>query len=180
MEIHSIQPFLHYLKNVRERTMRVARCVPPENLEWSYAPGKFTLGDLLRHLAVVERYMWAETIQGHASRYTTHGKELAGGHESVLAFMEKLHAESVEIFSKLSDGDLQTKCRTPDGAEITKWKWLRLMVEHEIHHRGQIYLYLAMLGVPTPPLYGLTSEQVRERSASGAAHSSGTSTAAII
>jgi uncharacterized damage-inducible protein DinB len=41
----------------------------------------------------------------------------------------------------------------------------RLMTEHEIHHRGQIYLYLAMLDVPTPPLYGLTSEQVRARGA---------------
>ncbi|PYU63953.1 MAG: hypothetical protein DMG56_08020 [Acidobacteria bacterium] len=33
------------------------------------------------------------------------------------------------------------------------------MVEHEIHHRGQIHLYLGMLGVPTPPVYGLTSGQ---------------------
>jgi uncharacterized damage-inducible protein DinB len=180
MEIHSIQPFLQYLKNVRERTMRVARCIPPDKLEWSYASRKFTLGDLLRHLAVVERYMWAETIQGRLSRYTTHGKELADGYENVLAFMETLHAESVEIFAKLTDAELQTKCLTPDGAEITKWKWLRLMVEHEIHHRGQIYLYLAMLGVPTPPLYGLTSEQVRERSTAGAAHSSGPSNAAVI
>jgi uncharacterized damage-inducible protein DinB len=40
-----------------------------------------------------------------------------------------------------------------------------LMVEHEIHHRGQIYLYLSMLNVATPPLYGLTSEQLRERAA---------------
>jgi uncharacterized damage-inducible protein DinB len=38
------------------------------------------------------------------------------------------------------------------------------MTEHEIHHRGQIYLYLGILGVPAPPLYGLTSEQVRARS----------------
>lgn len=38
------------------------------------------------------------------------------------------------------------------------------MVEHEIHHQGQIYLYLSMLGVATPRLYGLTSVQVRERS----------------
>jgi uncharacterized damage-inducible protein DinB len=38
------------------------------------------------------------------------------------------------------------------------------MVEHEIHHRGQIYTYLAMLDVPTPPIYGLTSEEVRARS----------------
>lgn len=39
------------------------------------------------------------------------------------------------------------------------------MTEHEIHHRGQIYFCLSMLDVPTPPLYGLTSEQVIERGA---------------
>ncbi len=33
------------------------------------------------------------------------------------------------------------------------------MIEHEIHHRGQSYLYLLMLDVETPPLYGLTSEK---------------------
>ncbi|MGA7930960.1 MAG: hypothetical protein WCA20_33835 [Candidatus Sulfotelmatobacter sp.] len=32
------------------------------------------------------------------------------------------------------------------------------------HHRGQIYVYLAMLGVSTPPNYGLTSEEVRAKS----------------
>jgi uncharacterized damage-inducible protein DinB len=72
----------------------------------------------------------------------------------------------VEIFSRLSDEDLQKKCATPEGSQITKWKWLRLMLEHEIHHRGQIYLYLAILGVPTPSLYGLTSEQARSLGAS--------------
>lgn len=41
------------------------------------------------------------------------------------------------------------------------WKWLRLMPEHEIHHRGQIYALLGLLDVPAPPLYGLTSEEVR-------------------
>ena len=48
MEIRTIQPFLQYFGSVRERTMRVARCIPPDKLDWSYAPGKFTLGDLLR------------------------------------------------------------------------------------------------------------------------------------
>ena len=48
---------------------------------------------------------------------------------------------------------------------ITTWKWLRAMCEHEAHHRGQIYLMLGMLEVPTPPLFGLTSEEVRARSA---------------
>ena len=167
MEIHTIQPFLHYFGNVRERTMRVARCIPRDKLDWTYAPGKFTLGDLLRHIAVAERFMWAETLSGKPSRYTSHGKELADGYENVLAFMERLHAESLEIFAQFSDEELQRKCATPDGVAITKWKWLRLMVEHEIHHRGQIYLYLGILGVPTPPLYGRTSEEVRARSCAG-------------
>jgi uncharacterized damage-inducible protein DinB len=166
MEIRTIQPFLQYFGNIRERTMRVARCVPPEKIDWSYAPGKFTLGDLLRHIAVTERFLFAENIQSGESRYTSHGKELADGRENILAFMERLHDESMEIFSKLTDADLQNKCRNAGGMEIAKWKWLRSMVEHEIHHRGQIYLYLGLLGVPTPPLYGLTSEEVRARSKS--------------
>jgi uncharacterized damage-inducible protein DinB len=164
MQIQNLDLFLDYLDKVHQRTMRVARCIPLDKLDWTYREGKFSLGDLARHIATINRYMFAETIQGKPSRYAGCGKELADGYENVLMFMERLHRESVEIFSRLSNEDLNRKCATPDGASITVWKWLRAMVEHEIHHRGQIYIYLAILGVPTPPLYGLTSEQVRERS----------------
>jgi uncharacterized damage-inducible protein DinB len=165
MEITSIDSFLPYYKNVRERTMRVARVIPPEKLDWTYAPGKFTLGDLLRHMAAIERYLWAEIVQGKPNRYHGCGRELADGYDNVLTFVERLHAESVEIFSHLTPDDLKKKSVTPDGSPISTWKVLRLVVEHEIHHRGEIYVYLGMLGVQTPPLYGMTSEQVRELSA---------------
>lgn len=102
--------------------MRVARCIPPEKMDWSYAPGRFTLGDLLRHIAATERYMFAENVQGRASRYISHGKEFAGGRDHVLAFMERLHAETMEIFAKLSDQDLQGKCRNVGGTDITVWE----------------------------------------------------------
>jgi uncharacterized damage-inducible protein DinB len=164
MEIKNIDAFLEYLDKVHQRTLRVVRCIPPDKLDWSHAPGKFTLGDLVRHIAAVNRYMFAENVQGRPSRYPGCGKELADGYDQVVQFMQRMHHESVEIFSRLSPDDLNRKCETPGGASITAWKWLRSMVEHEIHHRGQIYLYLAMLGVATPPLYGLTSEQVKERS----------------
>jgi uncharacterized damage-inducible protein DinB len=148
--------------------LRVARCIPPDKIDWSYAAGKFTLGDLLRHLAVTERYMWAENVRNRLSQYTSHGKELADGLENILVFMERLHSESMEIFSRLTDEDLRRKCKTPGSTEISTWKWLRAMAEHEAHHRGQIYLYLSILGVETPPIFGLTSEQVRERGSSTA------------
>ena len=166
MEIQTIKPFLQYFHNIRERTMRVARCIPPDKIEWTYAEGRFTLGDLLRHIAATERYLFAENIQGKPSLYATHGKELADGLENILALMERLHAESMEILGKLSDADLQVKRRNVGGMDMAVWKWLRAMTEHEIHHRGQIYTYLGMLGVTTPSLYGLTSEEVRARAKS--------------
>jgi uncharacterized damage-inducible protein DinB len=156
-----------YLSKVHQRTTRVAQCIPPDKLEWSFRESKFTLGDLVRHIAAIERYMFAETIQGQPSRYTGCGRELADGYEAVMTFRETLHSQTVEILSRLGDEGLAGKCTTPDGARITIWKWLRLMMEHEIHHRGQIYLYLAMLEIPTPPLYGLTSEEVQQRSVRG-------------
>ena len=70
----------------------------------------------------------------------------------------------MEIFAGLSDEDLQRKCTTPGNAQMSVWKWLRAMVEHEIHHRGQLYIYANLVKVKTPPLYGLTAEEVQERS----------------
>ena len=76
-----------------------------------------------------------------------------------------LHLESLKIISDLSDKDLQSKCHTPGNVEIRISKWLQLMVEHEIHHRGQLYIYLNLLEVRTPPMFGLTAEELLERSA---------------
>jgi uncharacterized damage-inducible protein DinB len=164
MEIQTIEPFLNYFGRVRERTLKVIARIPPESIDWTCGAGKFSFSDLIRHLAAIERYMYAENVQLKPSLYPGHGKELADGYRDVLDFMDRMHAESMGIFGRLSDEDLKRKCVTPEGAPITVWKWLRAMVEHEIHHRGQIYLYLSLLDVPTPPIYGLTSEEVRDRS----------------
>ena len=162
MEIRDLSTFLDYFDKVHQRTMRVVRCIPPDKVDWSFREGKFTLGDLARHIAAANRYIFAETVQGKSSCYAGCGKQLAATYDEIIAFSERLHQESLKI---ISGADLNGKCNTPDGASMTAWKWLRAMTEHEIHHRGQIYTYLALLEVPTPPLYGLTSEQVIERSA---------------
>lgn len=164
MEIRSVQQFLQYWASLRGRTQRVVRCIPPDRLEWTHREGAFSLGDQVRHLATIERYMYAETISGRPSRYPGCGRELAEGFDAVVAYLDRLDGESVAIIGALGDGDLERKCLTPAGTSITTWKWLRAMCEHEAHHRGQIYLMLGMLGVTTPPLFGLTSEEVRARS----------------
>jgi len=161
VEIHSIPIFLDYLASVHARTRRVVLCIPPDDLEWTPAPGKFSFGDIVRHLATIERYMYAETVHGRPSKYPGHERTLADGFDATLAFYDRLHAESRELFDQLDADALERKCNTPAGTPITTWKWLRAMFEHESHHRGQLYLMLALRGVKTPPMYGLTSEEVR-------------------
>jgi|SRR5581483_455403 len=156
--------FLAHFDHVRQRTRRVAACIPDAQIEWRLKPDGFSLGDLVRHIAVTERYLWAETVFNRPSRYVSHGTEIAEGREAVLALLDRLHEESLTLFRTLTPEALDGKCRTPEGTPITTWKWLRAMAEHEIHHRGQIYTMLGVLRVATPPLYGLTSEDVRARS----------------
>jgi len=156
--------FADYFGRVRERTMRVAACIPREHIEWTYKPGKFTLGDIVRHLAGIERWMFVENAQQRPSRYPGHARDLADGYDAIFAYANRLHDESMTILRSLTDADFEKRCMTPGGAELRVGKWLRLMAEHEIHHRGAIYTYLGILGVETPPIYGLTEEQVKERS----------------
>ena len=159
-----LDEFLHHVERVRERTRRVAACIPADQVEWSYKAGAFTLGDLVRHIAVTERFIWAETVHHRPVAYTSHGRELADGREAVLAFFDRLHQESLARFRALTPEMLDGKCVTPAGTPLTTWKWLRMMPEHEIHHRGQLYTMLGMLNVPTPPIYGMTADDVRQAS----------------
>jgi len=51
------EEFLRYYDAARQRTRRVIACIPEEHIEWRYADGKFSFGDLVRHLAAIERFM---------------------------------------------------------------------------------------------------------------------------
>ena len=51
--------------------------------------------------------MYAENAARRPSRYPGHGRELAEGLPSVRAFLDRCHAETVEILRGLSDADLR-------------------------------------------------------------------------
>ena len=162
--LHDLPSFLSYWRAMRSRTIRGLDALDEADLEWSARPGAFSFGDLFRHLAGLERFMWAENVQGRPSTYPGHGVTLASGLAGVRAYLDRCHAESLEIFGRLTGDDLQRDCVTPAGTSLATWKWLRAMVEHEAHHRGQLYLMASLRGYPVAPLFGLTEEQVATRS----------------
>ena len=116
--------------------------------------------------------MWPRAVQPNRRNRRTNREPsrsaiscgLADGRDAVLALFDRLHEESLAQFRALTPAMLMEKCATPAGTPLMTWKWLRMMPEHEIHHRGQISTMLSMLNVPTPPLYGLTAAEVQLRS----------------
>jgi uncharacterized damage-inducible protein DinB len=160
-----LQTFLDYLTSVHTRTRRVVACIPDDAVEWAPAAGRWTAGDQVRHLAGIERWMYAETVAGRPSRYPGHGPGLASGLPALLGYYDRLHQEARAVFAALTPEQWTGRTRTPAGVEMTTWKWLRAMLEHEAHHRGQLYMTLGLLGVETPPIYGLSEPELLARSA---------------
>jgi len=71
-----LDEFLHNVERVRERTRRVAACIPAE--QWSGRTSRAPSRSRRRaaHRGH-ERFIWAETVHHRPVRYTSHGRELA-------------------------------------------------------------------------------------------------------
>lgn len=164
MEINSITTFLSYYERIREGTIKVIELFPKDQMEFTYKKGKFTVADLIRHIAAIERNLFAQLVQGKPSCYAGCGKELADGYENVLLYFNEMHKQSLSIFKLLRDENLNNKIVTLSGSEVTLSTFLRALVVHEIHHRATLCIYLNLLGTNAPPLLGLTAEQVIQKS----------------
>lgn len=161
MEITDIESFIKYFEGIRYRTLKVVNCIPEDKIDWRPREGKMTFGDIIRHLALSERYIFVGIAKFDQNDYPglEHIPKL--GYRESLDFLIKTHTESMNLLKTLNNSDLQKKVSTPDHAKISMWKWLRAMVEHEVHHRGTLYANLSLLGIKTPPIFGLEEKEVR-------------------
>lgn len=152
--------FLHYYEKTREQTKRIIEAIPQDKLDWTYQPGKFTFGDLIRHLAAIERTVFAEVSIGNPPKYAGCRKELADGYEATIRYFNDMHAQSLEIFRSIPDEALTETVKSLDGKPVELGNFLRALIVHEVHHRGAMCIYLNLVGVESPPVIGLKEEQV--------------------
>ncbi|MDF2629059.1 MAG: hypothetical protein K0R39_2890 [Symbiobacteriaceae bacterium] len=157
--ITSTAAFVRYFESVRERTLRFIAAVPPEQMDFSPHPGKFSLGDLVRHIAATERMFVAVALDGRWA-YPGHGRELASTKEEAVAYLAAGHAAAMERLHGAPDTLLNEKRPTPDGHAVSAWRILMLMAEHEVHHRSQISQYLVDLGLEPPQIFGMRLEEL--------------------
>ncbi|MCU0492036.1 MAG: DinB family protein [Chloroflexaceae bacterium] len=163
--ITSVVSFISYFESVRRRTLNYFNTIPPEQLEWRPKPGEFTCGDIIRHLAAAEQMYVGLVVEG---RWIYPGHEADADSpvslEATLAACNASHMAAMERLRQLPDSVLE-EMRPPlgDGPPIKVWRWLLLLAEHEIHHRSQLAMYLTLLDVTPPHIYGMGVEEVIAR-----------------
>ena len=160
MEIKTIASFLSYYNKIREGTNQIIQVIPKDKMDWTYKSEKFTIADVVRHIAAIERNVFAELVIGNPANYRGCGKELADGYDNVIEYFKEVHSQSMQVFSSLNDEDLNRKIVTLSGSETKIGNFLRALIIHEIHHCGSLCIYLNLLDVKTPSIFGLTEEQV--------------------
>jgi uncharacterized damage-inducible protein DinB len=142
--------------------MKVINCIPKDKIDWAPKEGKMTFGDIIRHIALAERFIFVEIAKNNKNMYPGFDQIPVKSYDDLLEYLMLTHNESINILNSIPDSELTKKILTPDGIQMTMWKWLRAMVEHEIHHRGTIYSNLSLLDIKTPPIFGLEEREVRK------------------
>jgi uncharacterized damage-inducible protein DinB len=164
MEIYKADVFLHYYQKVKARTLRVVERIPKDHLDFRLKEGFFPLGDLARHIILIERDLYLPCLQNQSSRYRGCDASFARDMTDIMALYSDTMMSMEAILNDKSTVYFQEKCTVLGGASIRRVSWLRALLEHEIHHRGQLHMQLRYLDVDIPQIYGLSSEEVIDRS----------------
>lgn len=159
--IHDVQEFVRFLDGLRVRTMNYVAVVPDSILEWGPAENKFTTGDLLRHLAS-SQLMFLNVLEQGKWIYPGHERSKGENITDITCYLESCHTELREGLLQLGNNLLEKKIPTLHGHEVSSWRILMALAEHEMHHRGQLSTYLQMNGIEPPQIFGLRIEQVEK------------------
>jgi uncharacterized damage-inducible protein DinB len=146
-------------------TRRTLERLPEDKLDWTPDPKSMTMGRLAAHVA--EMPGWAALTMGTdeldfaAGGYTP---AVATSREQVLRIADENANAARAAIAAASDADFMKPWTLRSGEQIfftlPKIAVLRGMVmNHTIHHRGQLTVYYRMNGVPVPALYGPSADE---------------------
>jgi uncharacterized damage-inducible protein DinB len=161
--ISSVQAFRKYFDGVRRRTMNYIETIPPDEIDWSPGPGRFSCGDLVRHLAATEQMYVGVVLEGNWQYHGHAPTDATRTLDDAVAQLKQIHEGAMEKLMTLPDVEL-TEPRpgpVPNTRPIKAWRWLMLMAEHEIHHRSELASYLTQMGHQPPQIFGLTFEELQ-------------------
>ena len=144
-------------------TRRVLERVPSDKLDWKPHAKSMSLGTLAMHVAVSPGYIssWplkdSYEFSGDPTPTAASTEEILAAHDkgaaAVKENMQKLGAEGLgQMWTATAGG--KTLMTMPKGALVRM-----IMMNHTYHHRGQLSVYLRLLDVPVPSIYGPSADE---------------------
>jgi uncharacterized damage-inducible protein DinB len=135
-------------------TRRMLECVPDGKFDWSPHTKSFTLGQLASHVAIIPAFA-AMIVYGHGKRPAD-----AQSQAELLALLDTNVAAGRSALAGVSDAHLLTTVPVVPDLSIPRSDILRMRVfSHLIHHRGQLSVYLRLLGSAVPGMYGPSADE---------------------
>jgi len=144
MEPH---PVLSQWERVRQGTLTTLGLFLEDELGYAPAPGGRTIHEIALHIAHEEAI---EVLHGTAKTLPVFPKAYEARDyptpESIGALLDGVHARSLKYLRGLDEAALNTDIALAWGETSTPLKVILHIIEHEVHHRGELSLALGILG----------------------------------
>ncbi len=141
------QAFLQEFDHEAKTTRRVLERVPADKFAWKPHPKSMSLGELALHTAMTPGMICGWACE-EETKFTGDKPPVATTTAEIVA----AHDKSVEKM-KATMGE-QTLFEMPKGVLIRS-----IALNHWYHHRGQLSVYLRLLDVPVPSIYGPSADE---------------------
>lgn len=154
------------LDNESKSTVRMLERVPMDKLTWTPHEKSMTLGRLAWHIATIPGRIPLFIDRGTFDIGQARPAEMPEQPDFVATYRENVAAARAAI-ERLDDEAIRGPFRMTKGEtvifEFPKAVMLRtILMNHSYHHRGQLSVYLRLLDVPVPAMYGTSAdEQIR-------------------
>jgi uncharacterized damage-inducible protein DinB len=161
----TLEPMAAELRQESDITKRVISRVPADKLTWKPHPKSMTLGQLALHIASIPGGITriAQLNEFDAANANFNPPQPSGMDE-INAALDAGVQTAEAYFAEISDADCVADWRlNAHGKEvftIPRIAMLRsIMFNHLYHHRGQLSVYLRLLDVPVPIIYGRSADE---------------------
>ena len=144
-------------------TLRVLERVPQEHLQWTPHAKSMSLGKLAWHIAGLPARIQVMLREGDFDVTTARPAEVPDQPGAIPAALRRNMDDLRAYIATLSDEALKERFTMRAGPkvlqQIPKIGVIRtILMNHTYHHRGQLAVYLRLLDVPVPAIYGNSAD----------------------
>jgi uncharacterized damage-inducible protein DinB len=145
-------------------TRRMLERVPEASLSWKPHDKSMTLGRLASHVSDLPNRCASIINMDVFVRPANAVPFVAGSSKELLEHFEKASGDARQALVALTDAQLPGTWTLKFGdrtiAELPRAMALRrVFMDHMIHHRAQLSVYLRLLDVPVPGMYGPSADE---------------------